>query len=72
MQRYRFLSLFLILFVSNVYAGWDQQCLDDCFSTHHECKYCSYQCYSEDYDHPVPHYHHTPCPLQGYEDDNNN
>lgn len=64
-------SLMLIL-VSGLlatasYAGYDNQCLSDCFSTGHECNYCNYQCYSEDTYRAKPHYSdEIPCPLQGY------
>lgn len=33
-----------ILFSASAHAGWDQQCVDDCFRTHHQCNYCDYQC----------------------------
>ncbi|HTM64538.1 MAG TPA: hypothetical protein VL360_08610 [Gammaproteobacteria bacterium] len=33
-----------ILSAASAHAAWDQQCVDDCFRTHHECNYCDYQC----------------------------
>ena len=40
-----FLALTSIFASSFVFAEYDQQCLDDCFSTGHECQYCNWQCY---------------------------
>lgn len=38
----------LILFISiastSAHAAWSAKCLNDCFSTGHECNYCNYQC----------------------------
>lgn len=41
-------KLIIIVFMAAItqpaYAAWDAQCLNDCFSTGHECRYCAYQC----------------------------
>ena len=38
--------MILIIYLASTacYADWDGQCLNDCFSTGHECNYCDYQC----------------------------
>ena len=64
-------SLMFLLFAccvsTTAYSGYDAQCLNDCFSTGHECNYCNYQCYSEDAYQSRPRYSDAiPCPLQGY------
>lgn len=48
------------------YAGYDSKCLSDCFATGHECKFCSYQCFSEDYANRTPYNPATECPLTSY------
>lgn len=49
MKQYRLLiTLALMSAASASFAGWNQQCLNDCFSTNHECQYCDYQCRVED------------------------
>lgn len=65
------LNLFIVLFfffttASLSYAGYDQKCLNDCFKTGHECKYCSYQCFNDEYENMTPYIPETECPLTGY------
>lgn len=61
--------LLLACFATSAYAGYDQQCLSDCFSSGHECKYCAWQCYSDKAPYVYPNTN-TPCPLdnKGQED----
>lgn len=46
MKKYYILPIILFIFLTSTasYSAWDKQCLDDCFSTHHDCGYCNYQC----------------------------
>lgn len=61
-----FLFLVFISIISSVcYADYDQQCLNDCFSSGHECKYCAWQCYNDKVPAERP-YTNTPCPLDNY------
>lgn len=64
------LNLLILIIFSGItplsYAGWNPQCLSDCFATGHECKYCSYQCFSEDYINRIPYNPPTDCPLTSY------
>lgn len=62
-------KLLFILFMSVLpgltFAAYDAKCLADCFSTHHDCNYCSYQCYTEESYHRMPNYSDdATCPLQ--------
>ena len=36
------ISIFLISLTAE--AAWDRACLDDCFSTKHECSFCAWMC----------------------------
>jgi hypothetical protein len=48
-QYYRSLILLSLALTSNVaVAGWNQQCLNDCFNSNHACNYCDYQCRTEE------------------------
>ncbi len=53
MKKYYFAMLAYMFFAttSSYSSTWNPQCLDDCFSTHHECNYCDYQCRVPD-EHP--------------------
>ncbi len=64
---YKYLSaLILISFLcSPTYAAWRKQCLDNCFSTKHDCDYCAWACESEE-PAPQPNYSRAPCALEGY------
>lgn len=63
------ISSFIILLVSltstTAYSAWSKKCLEDCFSTHHECNYCSYQCEVDDYI-PRTYTDTYTCPLEQY------
>jgi hypothetical protein len=50
MRKYsNLLIILLFLSVSTpLYSGWDRKCLEDCFSTKHECSYCDYMCAVDD------------------------
>lgn len=70
MSVIRHAIMILLTYVVSVsaYAGWDQKCVQDCLSTHHECHYCDYQCWQDDVD--KPEYEtgdNYRCPLQGFD-----
>jgi hypothetical protein len=62
------IALFVFSFTSSVSASaypqwWDKQCLHDCFSTGHDCNFCSYQCEAREYP-ATPYVGNLPCPLE--------
>lgn len=61
------LLISLLMLSPSAYCEWDQQCLNDCISTHHACNYCDYMCRTEPktpgFEVPENNYK---CPLQGY------
>ena len=65
MKKY-FLILLITLSTPTAYAAWSKQCLDDCFSTNHECSYCAYQCQVEEKYDSFPYKNDYKCPLEGY------
>ena len=53
------LNIFFVLMFAAAtpsYAGYSKSCLDLCFKTGHDCKYCNYQCYFEEPYYPTPNY----------------
>lgn len=59
-----FIMLLVVYAISTpVFAKWDQQCLNDCFDTGHECKYCDWQCTVSDEPPPKWVYSDSPCAL---------
>lgn len=65
MKKY-FLILLIALSSPAAFAAWSKQCLDDCFSTHHECSYCAYQCQVTVKEVPYTPDDDYKCPLEGY------
>lgn len=61
------LTLMLVIASQLSHAEWDKKCLDDCFGTHHECDYCSYQCEVDGHQ-KMRVYPTSTCPLAGYGD----
>ena len=61
------LFFFMYAITDASYALWSAQCLDDCFSTGHECNYCAYQCERE--PKPAPPYSKEilTCPLLDFQ-----
>ena len=60
--------IFILSFIISApaaYANWDKQCLDDCFSTHHDCGYCNYECSTSDNGPPQRVYSDYTCPFTG-------
>ncbi|GEM_PF-5851891 len=55
-NRYLLISLLFIASTSISYADWDNSCLNACFKSGHDCRYCSYQCYSDNNGNPGPNY----------------
>lgn len=73
MRFYRCLSILSLFVVSTTmaYADWDRNCLSACYSSRHDCRYCSYQCYRENNYNPGPNYSgDSTCLLQ--EENSNN
>ena len=62
--------LFIAFTWHSANAGWSRQCLEDCFSTGHDCNFCAYQCTAEPPPAP-PYTGHMSCPLEGYWDEIN-
>lgn len=60
------ISCFLFLSSTSTFAAWSKSCLDDCFSTNHECHYCAFQCRVEEKDPVVYDTNDPTCPLQNY------
>lgn len=67
------ITLNFILLILCIYATttanaltWDRKCLEDCFDTHHECKFCAAEC---EVEYSPPDYGirtDTPCLLDRY------
>jgi|HubBroStandDraft_1064217.scaffolds.fasta_scaffold1004150_1 hypothetical protein len=67
------LSIVLLFSVctSISYSDWDSDCLNICFKTGHDCRYCSYQCYTDNNYQPTPHYSgDSTCLLEEYNSNN--
>ncbi len=64
-------KLFIILIIFSLptvsIATWNRQCLDSCFSTGHECNYCSYQCQREPPPSPPYSKEEEICPLNDFQ-----
>lgn len=50
------IAIFIFLVTSSAYSAWDGQCLDDCFSSKHDCDYCEWFCRAENSREP----YHSP------------
>lgn len=48
------------------FAAWDRNCLNTCFSTNHECKYCDFKCRVEEQDPVIYETNDPTCPLANY------
>lgn len=66
MNLKRFLTLSLmLLFPVQVFAGYNEACLNECFATGHDCYFCNYICYSDAPPKLYP-YRNEPCELAYY------
>jgi hypothetical protein len=64
---YKYMIILLLWLASaTTYASYSGKCLDDCFSTHHDCLYCAYQCRRDDMPTQPEADNDYHCPLDGY------